>query len=570
MPDISRIITLTSKGNSAGPSFRAQYSNDCVTYINTIGTSLINLPSIGSTATVTYPDTAICLRLVNQNASCEENNVVQIIGTTTTSTTSTSTTSTTTLPPTTTTTSTSTTTSTTTLPPTTTTTTTLAACYQGVVVQVTNGDALNWETCYGISDGGFYPVGEHTLPGCIKPLTIVGDGETTFTITSFGTPCTTTTSTSTTSTTSTTTLPPTTTTTTTLAPCYQNTTVQVTNGDALNWLTCAGISDGGFYPVGEHTLPGCIQPETIVGDGETTFTITTYGTPCTTTTSTSTTSTTTAATVYYVLERCSDANTFYSIGYPSGTFADRQRVTAEAGGITYTFIIVNVLTFNPGGGLLTLTGTAFSECPATTTTIPPACVINTTINVTDTGWIRWTNCYGDNVDTFLSSLGTYTITECIQFNTIRSAFPLADLADWNNVVWGSACTTTTSTSTTSTTSTTTAATATLAWSYTETGGADGVMDLYINGTIEETRINTSNGTYTVNVGDTIAMELSCGQCTGGGDTYANVYTSGIISDAACGNNTGASIFTSNYTVVSGDIGTTLTFNAFASCESACL
>jgi hypothetical protein len=479
MPDISRIITLTSKGNSAGPSFRAQYSNDCVTYINTIGTSLINLPSVGSTATVTYPDTAICLRLVNQNASCEENNVVQIIGTTTTSTTST-----TTLPPTTTTTSTSTTTSTTTLPPTTTTTTTLAACYQGVVVQVTNGDALNWETCAGISDGGAYPVGEHTLPGCIKPLTIVGDGETTFTITSFGTPCTTTTSTSTTSTTSTTTLPPTTTTTTTLAPCYQGVVVQVTNGDALNWLTCAGISDGGAYPVGEHTLPGCIKPETIVGDGETTFTITSFGTPCTTTTSTSTTSTstttsttttppscvtsvtfdvdvagtvtyisccgapitnffgigpqvinacmqngsvfgsgatisfinygstpcscvtttstTTAATVYYVLERCSDANTFYSIGYPSGTFANRQRVTAEAGGITYTFIIVNVLTSNPGGGLLTLTGTAFSECPATTTSTSTTSTTTSALSATSVfGYME--PCVGGTIDDFMGA-----------------------------------------------------------------------------------------------------------------------------------------------------------------------
>jgi hypothetical protein len=112
--------------------------------------------------------------------------------------------------------------------------------------------------------------------------------------------------------------------------------------------------------------------------------------------------------------------------------------------------------------------------------------------------------------------------------------------------------------------------ATLAWSYTETGGADGIMDLYINGTIEETRINTSNGTYTVYVGDTIAIDLSMNQCTGGGNTYSNVYTSGLISDADCVNNGGAALVTSNYTVVAGDIGTTLTFNAYASCESACL
>jgi len=95
------------------------------------------------------------------------------------------------------------------------------------------------------------------------------------------------------------------------------------------------------------------------------------------------------------------------------------------------------------------------------------------------------------------------------------------------------------------------------------------MDLYVNGTIVETRTNTSNGTYPVYVGDTIAMDLNMNQCTGG-DTYSNVYTSGIISDAACTNNGTAAVFTSNYTVVTGDIGTTLYFNGYASCEGACL
>ena len=116
---------------------------------------------------------------------------------------------------------------------------------------------------------------------------------------------------------------------------------------------------------------------------------------------------------------------------------------------------------------------------------------------------------------------------------------------------------------------TTLASATLAWSYSETGGADGVMDLYVNGSIVETRTNTSNGTYTVYVGDTINMDLNMNQCTGG-DTYSNVYTSGIISEADCTNNGTAALFTATYTVVSGDIGTTLYFNGFASCEGACL
>ena len=113
------------------------------------------------------------------------------------------------------------------------------------------------------------------------------------------------------------------------------------------------------------------------------------------------------------------------------------------------------------------------------------------------------------------------------------------------------------------------ATATLAWSLSITGGGVGTMDLYVNGSIVETRSNTSNGNYTVNQGDTIAMDLNMNQCTGG-DNHSNVYTSGIISEAACANNNTVSLFTSNYTVQAGDVGTTIYFNGFISCEAACL
>jgi hypothetical protein len=50
-------------------------------------------------------------------------------------------------------------------------------------------------------------------------------------------------------------------------------------------------------------------------------------------------------------------------------------------------------------------------------------------------------------DTFLTSLGTYTITQCIQYDSIRAAIPLAELADWDNVVWGTPCSITTTTTT---------------------------------------------------------------------------------------------------------------------------
>lgn len=113
-------------------------------------------------------------------------------------------------------------------------------------------------------------------------------------------------------------------------------------------------------------------------------------------------------------------------------------------------------------------------------------------------------------------------------------------------------------------------TASLAWSFTEASGSVGNMDLYVNGSIVESRSTTASGTRTVSLGDTINVEVTCNQCTGGGGTYANVYCTGIITDADCANNAVANIFTSVYTVVSGDLGTTLTLNTFAVCDSACI
>ena len=114
-------------------------------------------------------------------------------------------------------------------------------------------------------------------------------------------------------------------------------------------------------------------------------------------------------------------------------------------------------------------------------------------------------------------------------------------------------------------------TATLAWSYSETGGANGTMDLYVNGFAVESRSSTSSGTRSVNVGDTIYVQLQIVTACGGGNTYANVYTTGnILNDANCANNAGVSLTTGTYTVVSGDIGSTLTLNTFAQCDSGCL
>jgi hypothetical protein len=206
------------------------------------------------------------------------------------------------------------------------------------------------------------------------------------------------------------------------------------------------------------------------------------------------------------------------------------------------------------------TTTTTTIAPTTTTTTTPVdCRINTTINVTDTGWIRWTLCDGTSVDTFLSSLGTYTITQCIQYDSIRSAFPLADLASWNNVVWGTTCTTGT------TTTTTAADFATFNWNFTESGGANGEMVLYINGSVVENRFNTSSGTYYVNVGDTISCEVSTNSCA----QSANAYCIGIINDAACATSS-TSFASSVYTVTSGNMGNVITLSMYSVCSEGCV
>ena len=136
--------------------------------------------------------------------------------------------------------------------------------------------------------------------------------------------------------------------------------------------------------------------------------------------------------------------------------------------------------------------------------------------------------------------------------------------------------TTTSTSTTSTTTSTTTTTsggATLAWSYSETGGANGEMRIYVNGSVVETRTNTSSGTYAVNVGNTIYVEIELLSSCSAPDNKGNVYTTsnrGTLVDADCFTSSTGTLTTATYTVVSGDIGNTISLDTFASCDGACL
>jgi hypothetical protein len=114
----------------------------------------------------------------------------------------------------------------------------------------------------------------------------------------------------------------------------------------------------------------------------------------------------------------------------------------------------------------------------------------------------------------------------------------------------------------------TVSTATLSWSFTKDGGVLGNMDLYVNGSIVESRSSNSSGLYTVNVGDAINVEIYASGCDFAA-TKANAYTFDIIADASCGDGS-TNLFTGNYIVTAGDVGTTLSLRTFAACDTACI
>lgn len=117
MADINRIVTLTQKGATSGPLYDIYYSLNCVSYTLCVDGNNVNLPTVGSTATVTLPDNSACLKLINQSVGCNNNEVIQVLIPTTTTTAGPTTTTTTLSGSTTTTTAAGTTTSTTTFGP---------------------------------------------------------------------------------------------------------------------------------------------------------------------------------------------------------------------------------------------------------------------------------------------------------------------------------------------------------------------------------------------------------------------------------------------------------------------
>ena len=86
---------------------------------------------------------------------------------------------------------------------------------------------------------------------------------------------------------------------------------------------------------------------------------------------------------------------------------------------------------------LTPTATSFTPTPTPSTA---NCRINTVLNITEPGWIKYISCpSGATTYPFISSTGSYTITECIYEGTIQPGFPYAQVAVFTITSSGTPC-----------------------------------------------------------------------------------------------------------------------------------
>jgi hypothetical protein len=85
----------------------------------------------------------------------------------------------------------------------------------------------------------------------------------------------------------------------------------------------------------------------------------------------------------------------------------------------------------------TTTGAAPTPTPTATSSI--CCVSGVTLNVTDTGWIKYTLCNGTQEYKEYTTTGNKVIPECIQQNSVTYGFPFADLAEFTVTGAGTQC-----------------------------------------------------------------------------------------------------------------------------------
>jgi hypothetical protein len=175
----------------------------------------------------------------------------------------------------------------------------------------------------------------------------------------------------------------------------------------------------------------------------------------------------------------------------------------------------------------------------------PYTTASATLTITDNG----SNIFS-NTSTYFSGSATYSVTSSVNFQSGHTYIISAS----NQPIFAS------------TTTTTTEAPIRFDWEFIESGGARGEMVLYINGNVAENRFFNSSGFYNVNVGDTINCEIYANDC-GSPNATANAYCLGIINDAACASGD-TSLFTSTYTVQSGD--TDLQLTMYSSCDGGCV
>ena len=118
----------------------------------------------------------------------------------------------------------------------------------------------------------------------------------------------------------------------------------------------------------------------------------------------------------------------------------------------------------------------------------------------------------------------------------------------------------------------TVAFACLNWSNTETGGASAEMKIYVNSTNVITASTVTNGTYALYEGDTIYVTIQLlTACSGPNDAGAVETQSnrGTLADTDCWVASTGTLTTPTYTVVAGDVGTTITLDALANCGASC-
>jgi hypothetical protein len=91
---------------------------------------------------------------------------------------------------------------------------------------------------------------------------------------------------------------------------------------------------------------------------------------------------------------------------------------------------------------ITATPTATPVTPtptATPTSTPVQYQSGATLNVTDTGWIKYTDINGITQYVFISSTGTYTLNDCALCSSIIPGFPFGDVASFTVTNCGTNC-----------------------------------------------------------------------------------------------------------------------------------